>query len=65
MLAGQVSVGRRDYTGIGVAAAYSVASMLGAGDDAAGLAESMARPAQALADAAERVAATWSRRGSR
>lgn len=65
VLAGQVSVGRRDYTGIGVAAAYSVASMLGAGDDAAGLAESMARPAQALADAAERVAATWSRRGSR
>ncbi|MFI0431974.1 MAG: glycerate kinase [Candidatus Nanopelagicales bacterium] len=63
VIAGQVAVGRRDYTGIGVAAAYSVAAMLGAGDDAAGLATSMAQPAESLSSAAERVAATWSRRG--
>lgn len=65
VVAGQVTVGRRDYTGIGVAAAYSVAAMLGGGDDAAGLARSMAQPAASLADAAERVASTWSRRSGR
>ncbi|MCB0914664.1 MAG: glycerate kinase [Actinobacteria bacterium] len=54
VLAGQVMVGRREYTATGVAAAYSVSDIAG------GVEESMADPAGALAAAAARVAKTWS-----
>jgi glycerate kinase len=55
VLAGQVSVGRREAAAVGVANAYSVA------EDAGGVAASMADPAGTLAALAERVAARWSR----
>jgi glycerate kinase len=55
VLAGQVSVGRREAAAAGVDSAYSVA------DDAGGVAASMADPAGTLAALAERVAARWSR----
>ncbi|TCK21866.1 glycerate kinase [Pseudonocardia endophytica] len=54
VLAGQVSVGRREMGAAGVAAAYAVA-------DAAGLEASMADPAGTLSALAEDVAARWSR----
>lgn len=56
VLAGQVSVGRREAGAAGVDAAYSVA------EDAGGVAASLADPAGTLAALAERVAARWSRR---
>lgn len=54
VLAGQVSVGRREMGAAGVAAAYAVA-------DAAGLEASMADPAGTLSALAEDVAGRWSR----
>lgn len=55
VLAGQVSVGRREAAAAGVDTAYSVA------EDAGGVEVSMADPAGTLAALAERVAARWSR----
>jgi glycerate kinase len=55
VLAGQVSVGRREAAAVGVESAYSVA------EDAGGVEASMADPAGTLAALAERVAARWSR----
>jgi glycerate kinase len=55
VLAGQVSVGRREMGAAGVDAAYSVA------DDAGGVESSMADPAGTLAALAARVAGRWSR----
>ncbi|GEC21680.1 hypothetical protein PHY01_39630 [Pseudonocardia hydrocarbonoxydans] len=55
VLAGQVSVGRREAGAAGVDSAYSVA------DDAGGVAASLADPAGTLAALAARVAARWSR----
>ncbi|WP_297656042.1 glycerate kinase [Pseudonocardia sp.] len=55
VLAGQVSVGKREAASVGVDAAYGVA------DDAGGVVASMADPAGTLAALAERVAARWSR----
>ncbi len=54
VLAGQVSVGRREAGAAGVDAAYAVA-------DEAGLEASLADPAGTLAALAERVAERWSR----
>ena len=54
VLAGQVSVGRREMGAAGVAAAYAVA-------DSAGLEASMADPAGTLSVMAEQVAQRWSR----
>ncbi len=58
VLAGEVIVGRRDYSAIGVTGAYSASDTVGS------VAQSMAQPAEALAATAERVARTWSRRNS-
>ncbi|NMH95963.1 glycerate kinase [Pseudonocardia acidicola] len=55
VLAGQVSVGRREAASVGVDAAYSVS------DEVGGVEASMADPAGTLAALAERVAARWSR----
>lgn len=55
VLAGQVSVGRREAGAAGVDSAYSVA------DDAGGVEASMADPAGTLAALAARVATRWSR----
>jgi glycerate kinase len=55
VLAGQVSVGRREAAAAGVEAAYSVA------DDAGSVQAALARPADRLADLAARVAGRWSR----
>lgn len=55
VLAGQVTVGRREAAAAGVDAAYSVS------EDAGGVEESMADPAGTLAALAERVAGRWSR----
>ncbi len=55
VLAGQVSVGRREAAAVGVEAAYGVA------EDAGGVEASMADPAGTLAALAERVARRWSR----
>lgn len=54
VLAGQVSVGRRETAAAGIDATYAVA-------DAVGLQASLAQPAQELAALAERVAREWSR----
>lgn len=54
VLAGQVSVGRREAAAIGVDAAYAVA-------DRVGVEAAMADPAGTLAALAEHVAARWSR----
>lgn len=54
VIAGDVAVGRREFSGIGVAAAYSCA------DQAGGVDHSITAPAQALAAVAARVARTWS-----
>jgi glycerate kinase len=53
-LAGRVLVGAREMRALGVEAAYSVSELVG--ED-----RSLAEPAAALADLAERVARTWSR----
>jgi glycerate kinase len=55
VLAGQVSVGRREAAAAGVDAAYAVA------EDAGGVEASLADPAGTLASLAERVARRWSR----
>jgi glycerate kinase len=55
VLAGQVSVGRREAAAVGVDSAYGVA------DHAGGVEASMADPAGTLAALAEHVARTWSR----
>ena len=55
MLAGQVSVGRREAAAAGIDAAYSVS------DDAGGVSTSMADPAGTLSALAEKVARRWSR----
>ena len=55
VLAGQVSVGRREMASMGVNSAYPVAR------DHSGVAAAMADPAGSLARLAERVARTWSR----
>jgi glycerate kinase len=55
VLAGQVSVGRREAAAAGVEAAYSVAEQAGS------VAAALARPADRLADLAARAAAQWSR----
>jgi glycerate 2-kinase len=55
VLAGQVSVGRREAAAVGVDAAYAVA------DDAGGVEQSLADPAGTLAALAEKVARRWSR----
>jgi glycerate kinase len=57
VLAGQVTVGRREAAAAGVESAYSVA------EDAGGVAASLADPPGTLAALAERVARRWSRRG--
>jgi glycerate kinase len=54
VLAGQVSVGRREAASAGVEAAYSVSEAAG------GVEASMADPAGTLAALAERVATRWS-----
>ncbi|SHK26713.1 glycerate kinase [Pseudonocardia thermophila] len=54
VLAGQVSVGRREAAAVGVEAAYGVAEQTG-------LEASLADPAGTLASLAERVAKRWSR----
>jgi glycerate kinase len=54
VLAGQVSVGRREAASAGVQEAYSVAEHVG------GVAASLADPAGALANLAEAVARRWS-----
>ncbi len=58
VIAGQVLVGRREALAIGVESAYPVA------DEPAGVAAALADPAGTLAARAERVARTWSVRGS-
>jgi glycerate 2-kinase len=55
VLAGQVSVGRREAAAAGVDAAYAVADVAG------GVDASLADPAGTLATLAERVARRWSR----
>lgn len=55
VLAGDVSVGRREYSQVGISNAYSVATIMGSLD------ESMEFPSRSLIAAAERIARTWSR----
>jgi glycerate kinase len=56
VVAGQVRVGRRELSAMGVDAAYSAADVVGSAEAA------LASPAASLAAAAERAARTWSRR---
>lgn len=56
VLAGRVTVGRREAAAAGIDAAYAVA-------DAVGVETSLARPAEELSALAERVAREWSRGG--
>lgn len=56
VLAGQVTVGRREVAAAGVDASYAVA-------DAVGLEAALARPGEELAALAARVAREWSRHG--
>ena len=53
VIAGQVQVGRRELTSVGISAAFSVAEQAGSVEAA------MADPAVRLAECAQRVAATW------
>jgi glycerate kinase len=55
-LAGQVLVGSREMRALGVESAYALVDLVGKD-------RAFADPAGALADVAERVARTWSRRG--
>ncbi|MEI6624489.1 MAG: glycerate kinase, partial [Actinomycetes bacterium] len=55
VIAGEVVVGRREYSTIGVSGAYSVSEIVGSLD------YSMHHPAQSVQRTAERVAQTWSR----
>lgn len=54
VIAGQVQVGNREMRAMGIESAYSMVEI-------AGREASFGRPAQALADVAERVARSWSR----
>jgi len=54
VLAGQVTVGRREAAAAGVDASYSL-------EDAVGLDAALSAPAEELADLAARVAREWSR----
>jgi glycerate 2-kinase len=54
VIAGDVAVGRREFAGLGVAAAYSAA------DHAGGVDKAMAAAEQSLTDVSARVARTWS-----
>lgn len=54
VIAGQVLVGRREYSAIGVSGAYSVSEMAGSVE------KSLADPVGTLSSAARRVASTWS-----
>lgn len=54
VIAGEVVVGRREFSGIGVAAAYAAAEMVG------GTAEALRDPVSSLRLTAARVARTWS-----
>jgi glycerate kinase len=54
VIAGQVSIGRRDWGSIGVSAAYSIADELS-------LDESMAHPFDSLRSVTSRAAKTWAR----
>jgi glycerate kinase len=56
VIAGQVTVGRREAAAAGIDATYAVA-------DAVGVEASLAQPAEELAALAERVAREWSRSG--
>jgi glycerate kinase len=53
-LAGQVLVGSREMRALGIESAYSLVDLVGEE-------RAFAAPAEALADAAERVARTWGR----
>ena len=53
VIAGRVDVGRREFTALGVSAAYSVVDIAGSAEAA------VADPAARLADTAARVARTW------
>lgn len=55
VLAGDVSVGRREYSQIGISNAYSVATIVGS------LEESLEFSSRSLMAASERIAKTWSR----
>ncbi|MDQ1250429.1 MAG: Glycerate kinase [Actinomycetota bacterium] len=59
VMAGQVLVGRREYSAMGVAAAYSVSDFAGSPE------ASLADPVGTLTAAAARVAGTWSARANR
>lgn len=54
VIAGDVMVGRREFSALGVSSAYSVADVVGSVD------ASLADPVGALAQTASRVARTWS-----
>ncbi len=54
VIGGDVLVGRREYSAIGVTGAYSVAEVVGSTE------ASLAQPAESLRRAAERVARSWS-----
>lgn len=54
VIAGDVVVGRREFSALGVSSAYSVAEVVGS------VAASLADPVAALTQAAARVARTWS-----
>jgi len=60
VLAGRVSVGRREAAAIGVTEYYSLVDHFG-GEEEGGLAEAMFRPAEGLRAIAERLAGQWSR----
>ena len=53
VLAGQVMVGRREYSAIGISAAYSASDIVGSVDHA------MSDPVSSLEESAARVARTW------
>lgn len=54
VIAGEVIVGRRDYSAYGVTSAYSISEIVGSTEI------SMAQPSESMALAAQRVARTWS-----
>lgn len=56
VIAGDVLVGRREYSALGISAAYSVSEIVGSAE------QSLAQPVDSLQTAAARVARTWSTR---
>lgn len=54
VVAGDVAIGRREFSGVGVAAAYSTSDLAG------GAEQSMADPHASLSEVSARVARTWS-----